>query len=174
MVTFCTPITLKTCNTIFTRALPIGLVAELSTNTHRMTVTQAARFLVCHGIFRVSIKAFLAVMAVPTRCVIPALVADTSWHPTKQSLELHVKPTTPSMKIAVTCYTFVGRCSGCHSHGWSKWNGLHFSHSRPSLLCKQSQISSPNLSKLHLNAWPLHLHRPPSPIARSDTPMCLL
>ena len=56
--------------------------------------------------------------------------------------------------------------------GRSKWNDLHFSHSRPSVLCWQSHFISPYLSKLHLEACPLHLHRPP--IARSEILMYLL
>ena len=50
---------------------------------------------------------------------------------------------------------------------------MHFSHSLPAVLCLHLQVISPvAASKLHSDAWPLHLHLPP--MARSEIPMRLV
>lgn len=48
------------------------------------------------------------------------------------------------------------------AHGRSKKNGLHFSQSRPAVLCLQSHSICPSSFFTQREACPLHLHLPPT------------
>jgi len=101
LVSFSTSVTLQPCHPILARTLAVSLVTDLTTRPHGVAVTGPARLLVCHGVLGVAVVAFLAVVTVSSCSVVSALVADTSRHPPRQAVQLHVKPASSGMEVAV-------------------------------------------------------------------------
>ena len=78
LVALCASVALKTSHPVLTWALPVRLVADLPARPHRMAVARPAGLLVGHRPVLVPVVSLLAVVAVPSCRVMPALVADAT------------------------------------------------------------------------------------------------
>ena len=78
LVALCASVTLKPSHPVLTWTLPVRLVADLPGRPHRMAVASPAGLLVGHRPVLVPVVALLAVVAVPSCRVMPALVANST------------------------------------------------------------------------------------------------
>lgn len=77
------------------------------------------------GLAEVAVEAFLAVVAVPSRRVVPAVQADAAALAPRQLVELHVEAAPPGMEVAVTgcerqraeTISICARSQRCHPMG---------------------------------------------------------
>lgn len=72
-----------------------------------MTVACFTSLSMCHGLSRISVVSFLAVMTVSAGSEVSTLEAHATAYPTRQFVQLHVEPTSFCMFVAVTRFAFV-------------------------------------------------------------------
>ena len=72
-----------------------------------MAVARLAGLLVGDGLLGVTVVAFLAVVAVSSGCVVPALKAHAPGHTPGELVQLHVEATPAGVVVALACHALV-------------------------------------------------------------------